>query len=240
MGKIENLLKTTAHRPVGLPDGSWRYYQQWNDVLFFHWQVDADILRPLLPDGLELDLFEGSAYLSLVPFTMQKIRPRLLPAFAPVSDFHEINLRTYVTRDGKSGVYFINIEAQKGLSAWLSRNLSGLPYEKAAIQRSQGRYVSSNAYRNFFLDIEFAILEKIEVKSELEKFLTERYALFLQRRSQLYRYDIHHKEWEIHSVDLKKLRLDYRLPGLELLGKPPDLTHYSSGVEVIAWKKTTA
>ena len=209
-------------------------------MLFFHWQVDAAILKPLIPDGLELDLFEGRAYLSLVPFTMQNIRPRLLPAFAPVSDFHEINLRTYVKRNGKSGVYFINIEAQKGISAWLSRNLSGLPYEKSTIQRSQGRYVSSNAFRKFFLDVEFAIDKKIAAKTDLEKFLTERYALFLERRGNLYRYDIHHQEWEIHSIDLKKLHLDYRLPGLELLGKQPDLAHYSSGVEVIAWKKTTA
>lgn len=206
-------------------------------MLFFHWRVDAGILQSLLPDGLTLDLFDGRAYISLVPFTMQQIRPRGLPAFAPVSDFHEINLRTYVTRAGKPGVYFINIEAQKGFSAWLSRNLSGLPYEKAQIERSQGKYVSSNAFRRFFLEVEFSVLGDIGPKSDLERFLTERYALYLEHRGRLVRYDIHHEEWQIQTLEIKKLHLDYRLPGLELAGRQPDLAHYSKGVEVIAWNK---
>lgn len=134
-------------------------------------------------------------------------------------------------------MYFLNIESQKGFSAFLSRNLSGLPYEKARIERSEGKYISSNPFKKFFLDIEFAIKEGIAEKSEIENFLTERYALFLERDKALFRYDIHHKEWKIKTLELKKLHIDYKLPGLDLGNKQPDLVHYSDGVEVIAWRK---
>lgn len=237
MGKIQDILSQISHRTIELPKGKWHYYQEWNHVLFFHWAIDAEVLKPLIPAGVDLDLFEGKAYLSLVPFTMQNIRPSFLPAFSPVSDFHEINLRTYVSNGGKEGVYFINIESQKWFSALLSRILSGLPYENANIVRSEGKYRSSNVFKKFALDIEFAVKEDIVEKSPIEKFLTERYALFLEQHGQLFRYDIHHKEWKIKTLDVKKLQLDYKLPGLDLAGKSPDLVHYSDGVEVIAWKK---
>lgn len=237
MARIRDILGQVSHRTSELPKGRWEYYQEWNHVLFFHWAVSPDIVKNLIPKGVDLDLFEGKAYISLVPFTMQEIRPWFLPAFAPVSDFHEINLRTYVSKDGIPGVFFINIESQKGFSAFLSRNLSGLPYEKALIKRSDGKYSSSNVFKKFALDIEFAIREDIAQKSEIEKFLTERYALFLERKGKLFRYDIHHKEWKIKTLEIKKLHLDYRLPGLDLTDKQPDLVHYSDGVEVVAWKK---
>lgn len=237
MSRISEILKDLQHRPWELPQTPWHYYQEWNHVLFFHWAVDAEVLKPLIPPGLELDIFDGKAWISLVPFTMQKIRPKFLPAVSVVSDFHEINLRTYVSKDGKSGVYFINIEAEKHFSAFLSRNLSGLPYEKALIKRSEGKYSSSNIFKKFALDVEFAVKENVSEKSELEKFLTERYALFLERKGILFRYDIHHREWKIKMLEVKKLHLDYKLPGLDLANKQPDLVHYSDGVEVVAWRK---
>lgn len=237
MSKTNDLLKETAHRPWELPTGSWRYYQQWNQVLFFHWMVDPEIIKPLLPANLDLDLFDGKAWISLVPFTMQQIRPRFLPAIAMVSDFHEINLRTYVIKDNKPGVFFLNIEAEKYLSTLLSRNLSGLPYEKSTITRGAGKYKSSNLLKNFSLDVAFEINETVSEKSQLEKFLTERYALFLERKDILYRYDIHHLEWKIKKLDLKKLQLSYHIPGLKLDNIRPDLVQYSDGVEVIAWQK---
>jgi len=237
MGKITDLLNQVSHRPWEIPEGKWRYYQEWNHVLFFHWVIPEEIIKLLIPSNLELDLFEGKAYISLVPFTMQKIRPRYLPAISAVSDFHEINLRTYVIKDGKRGVYFINIESQKRFSAFISRKLSGLPYEKSMIKRETGKYSSSNVFRKFSLETEFEISENTIEKTEIEKWLTERYALFLADKGKLFRYDIHHKEWKIRSIELKKLKLDYKLQGLDLAEKQPDLVHYSDGVEVVAWKK---
>ncbi|HUH26163.1 MAG TPA: DUF2071 domain-containing protein, partial [Flavobacterium sp.] len=117
MYTIKELLQHTEHRPWKHPKQTYSYYQEWNNALFFHWKVDKEELQKQLPKNLELDLYEGEAWISLVPFTMQKIRPRLLPSLSFISDFDEINLRTYVVKNGKPGVYFLNIEAGKKLSA---------------------------------------------------------------------------------------------------------------------------
>jgi len=236
MGKIADLLSDIAHRPWEIPKGQWSYYQEWNHVLFFHWKIEPEKLLPLIPKNLELDIFNGDAWISLVPFTMQKIRPRFLPAFSPISDFHEINLRTYVTKEGKAGVYFINIEAQKSLSAFLSSRLSGLPYEKSTIARGINEYKAENRLKQFFLDIEFTVKELIAQKTPLERWLTERYALYLEQNGRLFRYDTHHREWKVKIVDIKKLNLNYKIGTIDLAQKP-DLAHYSDGVEVVAWKR---
>jgi uncharacterized protein YqjF (DUF2071 family) len=85
-------------------------------------------LREFVPTDLEIDLFSGKPWVSVVAFTMNNIRPRYLPPFPPISDFHEINIRTYVTKNNKSGVYFLSIEASKKTSSMVSRLVSRLPY----------------------------------------------------------------------------------------------------------------
>ncbi|SHG19577.1 YqjF family protein [Pedobacter caeni] len=234
---LQHLLKETAHRPWEIPSGDWKYYQEWNEVLFFHWKVPAELLKPLIPEGLELDRFENEAWISLVPFTMQKISPAGLPPLAFISDFHEINLRTYVLVEGKPGVYFLNIEAQKHLSVWIAKQLSGLPYEKAVISRSKDIYRSQNDLKGFNLDIEFEVKDFITLKSKLDLWLTERYCLYLDREEKLFRYEIHHLEWQVAEVALKKIRINYHVNGFNLDSRTPDLIRYSPGVKVLAWTK---
>lgn len=203
-----------------------------------HWEVPLEILRECVPADMEIDTFEGRAYVSLVAFTMKKVRPKNLPSLSYISDFHEINLRTYTINDNKKGVYFINIEAEKRLSAFISRTLSGLPYEKSAISLSDKRYVSRNAKKNFSLDAEFEVREPLENKTALDKWLTERYCcLYVDPDNTMYRYEMHHKEWEIKQVELRKLELQYKIGALDISGQKPDLMHYSEGVKVLAWKK---
>ena len=103
----QSLLASVSHRTWPLPDRRWSYYQEWNNALFLHWKVPAKMLEQLLPKGLTLDTFNYEAWISLVAFTMEKIRPKHLPAFSPISDFHEINLRTYILHNNKPGVYFL-------------------------------------------------------------------------------------------------------------------------------------
>ncbi len=231
------LLSDTAHRPWPMPTGQWLYYQEWNDALFLHWEVPFEWLSALVPSAFPLDSFEGKYYVSLVPFTMQRIRPRLLPALPLISDFHEINLRTYIEKDGKKGVYFLNIEAQKFFSALIAKTLSGLPYEKASITRSKGKYTSSNLAKNSSLEINFEIGEKITDKTALDAWLTERYCLYLNKGRHLYRYEIHHKAWQLQKITLQHLQLHYAIGKLTLDADNLQLAHYSKGVEVIAWKR---
>lgn len=232
---LNALLAESSHRPWPLPEGKWQYYQEWNEVLFFHWKVPAALLNPLIPAGLELDLFENEAWISLVPFTMEKISPAGLPPVAFISDFHEINLRTYVVTEGKPGVYFLNIEGQKHLSVWIAKQLSGLPYEKATMQRSKNTYLSSNVIKGFNLDIEFEVKVFLQSKSKLDLWLSERYCLYLNQGQKLYRYEIHHLEWQIAEMELKKNTINYQINGLRFTDLAPDLIRYSPGVKVLAW-----
>ncbi len=153
MSTVTQILKQTEHRPWDLPSTPWLYYQEWNEVLFMHWEIEPEFLFEHLPENIELDLFNQKAWISLVPFTMEKIRPSFLPSFPPISNFHEINLRTYVTKNGKRGVYFINIGSQKWLSTLLAKKLSGLPYENATIKRKfegiNQKYIAINNTKGY-------------------------------------------------------------------------------------------
>lgn len=236
MTDIDDILSDTKHRTFEYPKEKWIYYQEWNRALFLHWTVPFDILRDLVPKQLNIDTFQGDAYVSMVAFTMEKIRPRYLPAVNFISNFDEINIRTYIDNDNKKGVFFLNIEAQKMLSVFIAKKLSGLPYEKANIRRNKNNYQSNNQLKDFHLNVQYEIKEVLNCKTELENWLTERYCLYVENRSSIYCYDIHHKEWQIKNVELKHLDLKYTIGKLNLTNNP-DIIQYSDGVQVVAWNK---
>lgn len=234
--EIQEILSDNKHRPFEMPKGGWIYYQEWNRALFLHWEVPYEALRKLVPKDLELDSFEGKYYVSVVVFTMEKIRPRYLPSLSYISNFEEINVRTYVEKKGKKGVYFLNIEAEKWLSAFVAKSLSGLPYEKANIKRFENQCFSINKSKNFHLEVDFQVGETITDKIDLDIWLTERYCLFLDIGKNLYRYDIHHKEWEIKNLIINNLDINYQI-GDCIFNHKPNLWHYSDGIKVVSWKR---
>jgi len=237
MKEIEEILNQTSHRPFEIPEGNWVYYQEWNRALFLHWTVPFELLRKCVPSNLNIDTFDGKCYISLVAFTMEKIRPKFLPSISYISDFDEINVRTYIDNDNKKGVYFLNIEAGKSISTLVAKSISGLPYEKSKIGRTDKIYKSENSKKGFRLNTEFNIGAILSNKTELDKWLTERYCLYLDKDNEIYRYDIHHKEWELKSVNVVDLKVDYKIGNINLAEKEPSLTHYSEGIKVIAWKR---
>jgi len=238
--QLKAFYQTVSHRKWPLPVKRWSYYQEWNKTLFLHWKVPADILQQFLPAGLTLDTFENEAWISVVAFTMEKIRPKNLPAFSPISNFHEINIRTYVNQDNKPGVYFLNIEAQKQLSALISKMLSGLPYEKAKMKRIHQKelqtYSSNQQKKGFEFAANYQVSNNPVSKTELDLWLTERYCLYLDNGKKNYVYEIHHLPWELQEVQVSDLHTNYQLGSIDL-NREPDLIHYSPGVKVIAWKK---
>lgn len=239
MKTVQEIINAIDHRPWELPAAQWTYYQEWSRALFLHWKVPAELLRELVPPHLDLDTYNGDTWVSLVAFTMEQIRPKGLPAIGFISNFDEINLRTYVTSENKAGVYFLSIEAGKPLSAYTARVLSGLPYEPASIRRrteAVQRYTSSNTKRGFHLDASFSIANKEVHKSALDRFLTEKYCLYMEKSGRLFRYDIHHEPWDLYQVEQIDLHVTYRVGQVALSGNP-DLAHYSDGVKVIAWNK---
>jgi len=235
--QAQKLFKCVDHRPWALPKENWTYYQEWNEAIFLHAKIPLDVLRKWVPQQLIIDTFEGHCYVSLVAFTMEKIQPKYLPALSFISDFHEINLRTYVTLGDKSGVYFLSIEAQKSLSVWVAKSLSGLPYEKSNIVRTQKYYQSVNPTKEKKLEIDFEIKNLITEKKPFDYWVTERYCLYVIKGKYLYRYEIHHKEWELYNISSSMVQLSYTLGNYNLDEHMIESMHYSPGVEVISWSK---
>ena len=234
--KIQKILNHKDHRPWKLPDEKWKFYQEWNNAIFFHFKVDLEELKKHVPKELEIDLFQGESWVSVVAFTMEKIRPKNIPAFSPISNFHEINIRTYVKMNNKTGVYFLSIEGGTKLSCKIAKFISDLPYRYSLIERSSKHYSSINLKFKDELSFEFEIGKQIEQKSELDNWLTERYALFQETDNYINEYEIHHLPWLVNDVEVKSLKCFY--PRFKnLLNNKPDKMQYSKGVKVIAWGK---
>lgn len=233
---ISEILNTTEHRPWKMPTEKWKFYQEWNNALFLHWEVELSELEKFVPKELEIDLFDGKPWISVVAFTMEKIRPKNLPSFSPISNFDEINIRTYVKSNDKTGVYFLSIEGGKKLSCKIAKRMSELPYRFSKIKRTKNQYESSNSEFNDKLNIEFTIEKKRKEKTKLDTWLTERYALFQDTEKSINEFEIHHLEWSIHEIELKKMDLDYPKFS-KLIKNEPDKIQYSKGVQVIAWGK---
>src|SRR4051812_7913481 len=106
-----SILDAVAHRPWPLPDRPWVMTQTWHDLLFAHWPMKASDLRPKVPAAFELDLFDGAAWVAVVPFHMTNVAPRGVPALPWLSDFPELNVRTYVRVGNRSGIYFFSLDA---------------------------------------------------------------------------------------------------------------------------------
>jgi uncharacterized protein YqjF (DUF2071 family) len=200
-------------RPIG--------YQCWKDLFFIHWRVDAEILRPLVSSSLEIDTYDGSAWLGLVPFYMTGVRPARLPAVPWVSNFCETNLRTYVHRNGKApGVWFFSLDAARLLAVQIARwkwNLSyfwarmqmqkrgsQIEYQSRRIKSSNGFHASTEIAGEFgeFLPN----LNEKGYESTLEFFLAERYLLYTEAANQvLLRGQIHHPPYQLRRASINKL-----------------------------------
>lgn len=230
------LLEQTDHRPWPLPKRPWVHYQEWKNVVFLHWEIPKEILEALIPREVQLDTFENKAYVSLVPFTMKNTRIRYLPSNSLVSDFHEINLRTYIKKDNKAGVYFINMEAGKWISALLARVMTGFPYRYSRINRTAETYQASNKHIYTHLDLKYKVQEQILKKSDLDRWLTERYCVYLTIHDALCYHEVHHQPWPLNRIEISELDLFYQFGKFRIDNKPT-IAHYSPGINVIAWNR---
>ncbi|MBI1222438.1 MAG: DUF2071 domain-containing protein [Bacteroidetes bacterium] len=230
------ILQETSHRPWPLSTEPWKFYQEWMHVLFLHWKVELQDLQPFVPKNLEIDLHDGNAWVSLVAFDMKHVCPRFLPAFPPVSNFHALNLRTYVRYQKKAGVYFLSIEASKLLSTWAAKWISRLPYRFSEMKRTIGYFNSFNKFTKERLSLRYELGNPISDKSDVDRWLTERYVLFQDTEEKINQYDIHHLQWPLRTA--KILHLDLHYPGFKTLFQgEPTKVHYSPGVQVLAWDR---
>lgn len=239
MKGIETILQETSHRPFPLPQGSWKYCREWHEVVFVHWRVPAEAIRKLVPGTLEIDLLNGEAWVSLVVFVVKDLRPRILPPYTPVSDFMELNMRTYVLRRSKPGIYFLNLEAEKSFPSFLARLITGLNYYKSSMNHIPGYYESENLQHLSYLKAVYSAGESVQEKSTLDRWLTDRFCLFRELSGNIYSNDIHHQDWPLKRIEVRSLEVNYRFGDLLINGNA-GLCHYSDGVQVATWGKSKA
>jgi uncharacterized protein YqjF (DUF2071 family) len=185
--------------------------QSWLDVSFLHWRYDPEIVRPLVPQGLELDLFDGAAWVGLIPF---RIRGLTLPHAPPVpylSNFPETNVRTYARdRTGGAGVWFFSLDAARLLAVAGARAIYGLPYFWSAMRvKCDGRtarYTSSRIQPTALSDVEVQIGERIADPDPLDLFLTMRLRLYAKRLGRLWKADVTHPPWPLRRATVTLCR----------------------------------
>lgn len=214
--------------------------------MFAHWPVPIEAVRRLVPQPLVVDTFEGQTYLALVPFRMSGVMRRPFPDVPGLSAFPEVNVRVYVTLDGKPGVWFLSLDATNPLAVWAARTFFHLPYHRARISLDvEGKRIRYDSTRLDGAHVHVSYEPAGEVyeatAGSLEHWLTERYCLYARSSTgTLYRCEVQHAPWPLQaaraSVDDNTL---FAAHGLLVEGPPP-LLHFSRRIDVVMWSPRAA
>jgi uncharacterized protein YqjF (DUF2071 family) len=246
---LEYLVRT-SRKPRPVPPGRWLMRQRWNDLLFAHWPVPASSLALLVPEGLQVDTFQGSAWLGIMPFWMDRLKVRGVPSLPGMRSFPDLSLRTYVREEATrtSGVYFLSLDASSLLAVATGRAFYRLPYHWAQMHLEQrterefsffsrrrftGRPVVFNArYRGLGPSQRLAESQP----GTLEYFLFERYCMFSSTSDgRPIRANLHHLSWPLEEAEAQIERNDLaEALGIQLPDQKPVL-HYSRRLAIYVW-----
>jgi uncharacterized protein len=233
-------LEHLAHRPWPISPGGWTMGQTWEDLLFAHWRVPLSTVREHVPADLEVEQYDGSAWITLTPFRLSGLRARGTLPLPRVSSFLELNVRTYVrATDRKPGVWFFSLDASSRLAVELARRTYKLPYFHARM---------SATLRGEWIEYECARIEEagrvfssryrphgpvFDAKpGSHEAFLVERYCLYTtDERGRLHRAEIHHAPWPLQAAEAE-IELASISP-VELTGDP--VLHFSRRLDIVVW-----
>jgi uncharacterized protein YqjF (DUF2071 family) len=233
----------TSHRPWPIPRRPWVGRQSWHDLLFAHWPVPAAALRPYVPAELSIQEKDGSSWVGVTCFRLSDLSLRGLPELPWVGRFLELNLRLYVEKDGKPGVWFLSLDASNTLAVVTARALLNLPYVRARMAMSAHgdgwRFESARVRRGdarFTADYQPVGASRQAAPGTLEHFLTERYCLYTRLPGGLLaRVQIHHWPWPLQDaaarVDAGPLLEFHAVP----VTGPPALVHYARRLDVVVW-----
>jgi uncharacterized protein YqjF (DUF2071 family) len=220
-------------------------HQRWTNLLFAHWPVSPERLRPLIPPSLALDTFDGTAWVGVIPFHMSNVRPRYVPPLPWVSAFHELNVRTYVRVGDRAGVWFFSLDASNPLAVRAARAAVHLPYYDARMQMNVGAddsvtYRSDRTHGGAPAAMfeghyrpEGAVYRA--APGTLDHFLVERYELFSTAPHGLISVRIAHPSWPLQRASAHITRNTMAAAaGIHLTGEPAHL-HFAKRVDVRTW-----
>ncbi len=240
MRKVLDVDRLAArHRPDGRPV----MHQEWGKLLFMHWRIDESVLRPHIPESLEIDTYGGSAWIAIAPFTMWDIRglPPYLPAVPGLDAMHELNVRTYVHYNGEPGVWFFSLDANSSAAVLAARTFYHLPYYSADIDQQGKRKIKYRLKRREEPEAQFKVdwsvgerLPQSQPGSK-EFFFTERYMLYSEHKGDLFRARIFHEPWELYEAEVT----NFGSTMLEAAGLPQPKTqpilHHAEQISVDIW-----
>jgi uncharacterized protein len=237
-------VRETAHRPWPLPARPWLMGQTWYRLLFAHWALPREVVRPLVAEPLRLDERDGHAWLGITPFVVGGLRPHGAPPLPWLSRFPELNVRTYVDYGGRPGIYFFSLDAARLAAVVAARRSYRLPYfhaEMSAVREGSSVRYESSRKGSAGPRVEFRgrygptgpRLPNLD--GTLERWLTERYCLYVvDELGRVLRGQIHHPPWPLRPARAKIEVNTMAAPlGLELNSDP--LLHYSPRQDVVIW-----
>lgn len=239
---MHSAFSRVEHRPWKAPERPWSWRQSWLDLLFVHWPVPKAALRAFVPEELEIQEFEGTSYVGVVPFRMEGVMRRHLPDVPGLSAFPELNVRLYVEAEGKPGVWFLSLDATNALAIWAARRFFHLPYYRAdmalAMSGDKVDYVSERRRSVLrFVGSYRPVGEVFESKpGTLEHFLTERYCLYAKAPDgRLLRNEVHHVPWPLQPAEAEIVQNTMLAPyGIDTESTRPVL-HFARRIDVVVW-----
>ena len=217
--------------------------QEWHRLLFAHWAVDPEKLRPLVPEVLTLDARDSRCWVAVTPFYLAGLRARGLPPIPGTSSFPELNVRTYVTYNGKPGVYFFSLDAGAVSAVMGARMLYALPYFYAHMRvryaAESVHYVCSRRHKGKIAEFEGDYAStgpsNTPAPGSLEQFLTERYCLYAVSGRRVYRTEIHHVPWPLQPAKANvSTNTMAQAAGIDLPTEAP-LLYFARKLEVLVW-----
>jgi uncharacterized protein len=232
-----------GHRTWPLPNLPWIMKQTWNDLLFAHYPVNLEVLRRLVPETLPLDSFDGMGWIGVVPFHMTGIRGRGLPPIPGTDRFPELNVRTYVTIDGKPGVYFFSLDASNWPAVKMAKTFYHLPYKYADLRvEHHGSTFNYESRRRSNQDILLKCSYKPisepyhALPGSFDEWMAERYCLYtLNKKGALLRCDILHQPWVLQRAEAEIIQNTMlSKQGIQVESEQPIL-HFAKKTEVRIW-----
>ncbi len=226
-------------------DKNWIMSQSWRNLLFIHWPIPPEILRPHIPSTLEIDTYNRSAWLGVVVLVIEGIHPRGLSSISLTPTFPEINVRTYVHYDGKPGVFFLSLDVENWASNTIAKRWYHLPYKKAAVTfRKEGQTFYCKSVRKekasppFSFQVKYSPVSEVYFPKEgtLDHWLTERYCLFSSNNgSNIFCGEIQHCPWPLQKAEAEinrnTLLTRYKINSTEI----QPISYFSKGVDTLFW-----
>ena len=211
----------------------WVMLQRWHEITFFHWSCDPGLLRPLIPNELQLDTYDGKAWISVTPFLLKGLRPPGFPQTLAL-DFPETNLRTYVIGPKGPAIWFFSLDAGKLLPVAGARATFGLPYfwadMRVVVGSTENFYFSTRGGRAR-TRIRIAKEGRVIEQSALDIFLTARFRLYSTIRRRLITAEVEHPPWELNHVRVLEFEEGIRNAMRVEFPSTDFLVHHSHGVD---------